>query len=154
MQALILPSGLLHSPVYTLVFWRGAFLSLGLALIALNAFWEVIDSDSECLSLGKELVLACAASGIEGVAVWALAAFVPAALGRGILVPLIVVWVLYRIAHYESWGSYDPSMLVMLQIVIVLGAVALILGHFQLAFMIIGGCALFLAIYAAIVKSL
>ncbi len=149
-----LPSGTLHSPAGLLVFWAAAFVSLCLAVAGLSLFLDQVESDSELLTLGKELVLALAASAIEGTVVWLLAAFAPGAIGRGILLPLVVVGMLYQVAHYDSWGRYEAGTLLVFQIVIVVSAVALVLGQFQLAFMVVGACILFLGIFLSIVRRL
>jgi hypothetical protein len=150
----ILPSRTLQSPIYFLAFWAGAFLSLCLAVVGLMVFLDVIESDSELMTLAKELALAAAASAIEAVGAWALAAFVPAALVRGIFLPLIVAGLLYQVAHYDRWGRYEVGFLFMLQIGIVLAGVAALVGEWQLTFAIVGCYILFLAIVVGIIRSL
>ena len=150
----VLPEGIPASPIYLLAFWAGALVSLCIAVLALNVFTNVIETDSEFMSLKKELILAIVVSGIEATGVWLLAAYVPAASGRGIFLPLIVAGLLYQIAHYDSWGRFEMPLLLIFQFVIVVASVSFFLGYYQAAFFTVAVCILLVWIFAAIARNL
>jgi hypothetical protein len=150
----VIPKGIGQAPGYLFVFWAVAFVTLCLALAGLGAFSNFIGGDSELMSLHKELVLAMIASGIEAAGFFALAAYAPAALGRGIILPVLVVGLIYQVAHYDTWSRYEAGLLLLLQFVLVLAGTALFMRQFQLAFIIITVCIVFLAIFASIARNL
>jgi hypothetical protein len=148
----------MHAAIELVVFWALAFLTLCAAVALMNIFGSVIESDMELLSLGKEAVLAGVASLIEALGIWLVVLFIsPAwrALGlRAMIIPIIVVVLIYKMAHLESWSIWETGLLLAFQLTIVCLVSALISGHFQAAIMVIVGFGIVLAVIAAVARSL
>jgi len=143
----------MHAAIQLVAYWSVAFLTLGLALVLLNIFFGLIGNDLELRTVGAEVVIAGAASLVEAASVWAVISFVPTAT-RALIVPVIIVALIYKIAHLEDWGRYDIFMLLLFQVVIGCFGVSLMFGHFQTAIIILAGFAAVLAVVAGFAKSL
>lgn len=139
-------------------FWMIAFLTLCAAVLLMNIFGGLIESDMELLSLGKEAYIAGTASLIEALGLWLIVLFISPtfrALGlRAMIIPIIIVGLIYKIAHLESWSVWETGLLLVFQFAIGCLLAALISGHFQAAIMVIVGFGVVLALIAAFAKSL
>ena len=148
----------MHAAIELLAFWLVAYLTLCLALVLTSVFGNVIESDMEFLSLGKESVLAGVASLIEATSVWLIVLFIsPEYRGgalRAMIVPLIVVALVYKIAHFESWTVIECGLLLAFQVAIGCLIASLIAGHFFAAIMVVAVCGIILAIVANFAKNL
>jgi hypothetical protein len=148
----------MHAAIELAAFWAIAFLTLCVAVVLLNIFGDVIESDMELLSPGKEAVLAGIASLIEAVGVWLIVLFIPMmyrALGlRAMIIPVMIVALIYKVAHLESWSIFEVGLLLAFQVAIGCLGAALISGHFQAAIMIVVGFGIILAVIASFAKSL
>jgi hypothetical protein len=141
-------------PVFMLVgFWALAFISLCLALLLLNIYANLIDYDFMLHNLGKEAILAGVCSLIEAVSIWAVATYLPGA-ARALIVPALVVFVIYLLAHLEDWNKSDPGLVLIFQFVIGLVALCLFGGHFGAAVIIAIVFAGALAVIGGIAKTL
>ena len=148
----------MHAAIELAAFWSVAFLTLCLAVVLLSVFGNVIESDMELLSLGKEAVIAGMASLIEAASVWLIVLFIsPAYRGgalRAMIVPLIIVALIYKIAHLESWSVFEAGLLLAFQVAIGCLIASLISGHFLAAIMVVAVCGIILAVVASFAKSL
>jgi hypothetical protein len=142
----------MHAAMQLSVFWALAFVSLCAALVLLNLFYNLIGDGLELLSLGKEAVVAGIASFVEAASLWLVVMFVPAA-GRAMIVPVLIVALIYKVAHLEDWGRFEIFLLVIFQVFIGCLATSLFFGHFQTAMIILVGFAAILGIIAAFAKS-
>ncbi len=148
----------MHAAIELAAFWAVAFITLCLAVPLLSIFGDVIESDLELLSLGKEAIIAGIASLIEAVGVWLITLFIDARYHgialRAMIIPVIIVVLIYKIAHLESWSIFEAGLLLAFQIVISCFVVALISGHFGVAVMIVVIFGIILAVIAALARSL
>lgn len=143
----------MHPAIILMGIWVLAFISLCLALLLLNIYSNLIDYDFTLHSLGKEAILAGICSLIEAGSVWAVATYLPAA-ARALIVPVMVVFVIYLLAHFEDWNKYDPGLVLIFQLVIGLVAMCLFGGHFGTALIIVIVFAGGLAVVGGIAKTL
>lgn len=148
----------MHAAIELAAFWSVGFLTLCLAVVLLSVFGNVIESDMELLSLGKEAVIAGIASLIQATSVWLIVLFIsPAFRGgalRAMIVPLIIVALIYKIAHLESWSIFETILLLAFQVAIACLIASLISGHFFAAIIFVAAFGIILAVIAAIAKSL
>jgi hypothetical protein len=148
----------MHAAIELAAFWAVAFLTLCAAVVLLSIFSSVIEGDMELLSLGKEAVVAGIASLIEAVGLWLIVLFIPAMYRglalRAMIVPVIIVALIYRVAHLESWSMFEIVLLVAFQVGVGCLGATLISGHFQAAIMVVVVFVVILAVIASIIKSL
>lgn len=148
----------MHAVLELVAFWAVGFLTLSAAVVLLSIFGGVIGSDMELLSLGREAVIAGIASLIEAAGVWLIIMFIsPAYRGgalRAMVVPLIIVGLIYMIAHLESWGAFEAGLLLVFQVEIACLIASLISGHLLAAIMVVVVCGIILAVVASFAKSL
>jgi len=148
----------MHATILFFAYWAVAFASLCAAVFLMGIFYSIVNNELGLLSLGKELMLAGAASLMEGVSVWLVVSFISATyrpMGLRIMfVPLLAVGLIYKIAHLEDWSRYEAVLLIVFQMVICLVLTNLILGHFWAALFITLGFAAGLAVIASVAKGL
>jgi len=148
----------MHAAIELAAFWAVAFLTLSAAVILLSIFCGVIESDMELLSLGKEAVVAGIASLIEAVGLWLIVLFIPAMYRglalRAMIIPIIMVALIYKMAHLDSWSVLEAGLLLAFQAAIGCLMASLLSGHFQAAIMILVVFGIILAVIAVIAKSL
>ena len=148
----------MHAAIELVAFWAFAFLTLGMAVVLLSIFGGVIESDMELLGIGKDGVFAGLASLFEAATVWVLFLFISAAYRglalRAMIIPLIIVGLIYKIAHLESWSVFEAGLLLAFQVAIGCLLASLISGHFQAAIMVVVVFGIILAVIAAFAKSL
>ena len=132
---------IMHAAIELAAFWAVAFLTLCLALVLLNIFGKVIQSDVELLSLGQEAIMAAVASLIEAMGVWLIVVFISSAYRalalRAMIVPIIIVALIYRIMHLESWSVFEAALLLAFQIVIGCVLSLCVSGHYQAAIVVL-----------------
>jgi hypothetical protein len=143
----------MHAAIQLAMYWVLAFLSLGMALVLLSIFFGVIGNDLELHSAGLEVAIAGVSSLIEALSFWLVVAFIPAG-SRALIIPVVIVALIYKVAHYEDWGRFDVFMLLAFQAVIGFLGVSLFFGHFQAAIYILVGFGVVLAVIAGFAKSL
>jgi hypothetical protein len=143
----------LHPAILFLVLWALAFVTLAVALVLMNLYYGIIGNDLTLRSVGQEAVIAGVASLIEGAGVWLVVSFVPTAV-RALFIPVLLVAMLYKLAHLEDWSRYDVLLFVMFQIVIGGSGAFLFFCQFQTALILIVVFGGFLAIFASIVRNL
>ena len=119
----------------------------------LEYLFGFICNDLELRSVGAEVAIAGVASLVEAASVWVVISFVPTAI-RALVIPVIIVALIYKIAHLEDWGRYDIFMLLLFQAVISCFGVSLMFGHFQAAIIVLAGFAVALFVIASFAKSL
>ena len=73
---------------------------------------------------------------------------------RAMIVPLIIVALIYKVAHFESWSVFEAGLLLAFQVAIGCLIASLISGHFLAAIMLVVGFGIILAVIAAVAKSL
>jgi len=113
------------------MFWGLSFLSLGLAFILLNIYFGWIGRGLGLRNTKSELVIAGAASFVEGGSLWLIMTFFPLAT-RAMIVPLIIVALIYKITHFENyWSRFDIGMLLAFQTIIIFVTIPLIFGRFS-----------------------
>lgn len=142
-----------HAMIQLAVFWALAFLSLGLALVLLNIFFALIGNDLELRSAGSEMVVAGICSLIEGLGFWLVITLIPGG-SRALILPVLIVALIYKAAHYEDWGRFDIFMLLAFQTAIGFMAVSLFFGRFQPALFVLIGFGGLLTVIALCAKSL
>jgi len=143
---------IMHLAVQLLAFWAIAFLTLCTALVLLNAFYGLIGGDFELCSFGKEAAIAGTASLVEGASVWLIISFIPA-VGRALIIPILIVGFIYKLSHLEDWRAGDVILLLVFQAVVFSVGVSLLFGYFKVAIIISAGFAAALAIFAGFAKS-
>jgi len=143
----------MHAALQFAAIWAVAFLSLAMAVVLLNIYFGFIGNDLELRSAGKEAAIAGVASFVEAGSLWLILSFAPGAL-RAMILPVIVAALIYRFAHVEDWSGYDAFMLLAFQVVLVFVGISLMYGHFQAAIVLWVGFILFLAVVAAIARSM
>lgn len=143
----------MHVAIQLAAFWALAFLTLGMAVVLLNIFFDLIGNDLELHSAGTEVSIAGIASLVEAVSMWLVITLVPAA-ARAMIVPAIIVALIYKLAHPVDWGRFHVFMLLVFQAVIGWVGVSLIVGHFHTAIAIVVGFAVALFILASFLKDL
>jgi hypothetical protein len=143
----------MHPVLQLFVFWASAFATLCISVVLLKIYSDFIDSDMTLNGMRAELVTAGAASLVEAGSVWTVLAFIPSAV-RALILPVLIVGLIYKLTHVETWSRYDVLLLLGFQAVIAGSAAALVLGHFLTAFALVGGLAVCLVIMAAVVRSL
>ena len=119
----------------------------------LNIFGSIIQSDIELLSLGKEAMIAGISSLIEAAGLWLIVMFIPLAL-RAMIFPIIIVILIYKVAHLESWSAYEAGLLLVFQVAIGCLIASLVTGHFLSAVMVVVAFGIILAVIAAFLKGL
>ena len=148
----------MHAAIELAAFWAVAFLTLCAAVVLLNIFGDVIESDMELLSPRKEAVIAGIASLIEAVGVWLIVLFIPvmyrALALRAMIIPVVIVALIYKVAHLESWSVFEVGLLLAFQVAIGCLGASLISGHFQAAIMIVVVFGIILAVIATFAKNL
>jgi hypothetical protein len=136
----------MHPAFIFLALWAFAFISLCLALLLLNIYSNVINYDFVLHGLRKEAVLAGVCSLIEGGSVWIIVTYLPAAT-RALILPALLIFVIYLLAHLEDWNRFDPGLVLIFQFVIGATAMALFRGYFGAAAIIV---VVFLGVLAAV----
>src|SRR5471030_68599 len=117
----------MHAVLHILEFWALAFVSLSVALVLLNIFWNLIEQDLCLKTLGQEAVLVGVASPIEAIGLWLLLPLGPGAM-RAMILPALLVGVIYKVAHFEDWSRYEIICLLMFQLIIVAVGASLLEG--------------------------
>jgi hypothetical protein len=147
----------MHAAIELAAFWAVAFLTLSVAVVLLKIYCDVIESDMDLLSIGKEATVSGLASLIEAVGVWLIVLFIPAmyrGMGlRAMIVPFILVALIYKITHLESWSILEIGLLLAFQVAVGYFGAALILGHFGAAFMVVVVIGIMLAVIASFAKN-
>ena len=143
----------MHIALKILELWALAFLTLALALTALNLIWAAIDYDLALHSLGKELFIAALAALVEGVSVTVVIMFIPTA-ARALFIPGIIVALIYKIAHLEDWSRYEVILLLAFQLIIIGFSLCLWAGFFGVAFIVLAAFVAIAALIITIGKSL
>ncbi len=148
----------MHAAVELTAFWAFGFLTLSAAVVLLSVFCGVIESDMELLTLGKEAIIAAIASLLEAMGVWLIVLLIPA-MSRGIalramIIPLVIVALIYKVAHLESWSTFEAGLLLAFQVAVGCLIASLISGHFLSAIMVVVVFGIILAIIGAFSKSL
>jgi hypothetical protein len=139
--------------VHFLAFWGAAFLTLCAALGLLSVFYQLVGSDLELESLGKEALVAAFASLFEGVGLWVALSVLHGG-GRILLVPGLIVFIIYRLHHLTDWSGYEPGVILVFQLVIGYCAAMLFAGQFGTALVIALVFVASLGLVASLVKSL
>ncbi|MGO8836508.1 MAG: hypothetical protein ACLQAH_16195 [Limisphaerales bacterium] len=143
----------MHAAIQLVMYWTLAFLTLGMALMLLNIFFGLIGNDLELRSAGSETVIAGVSSLIEALSFWLVVTFVPLG-SRALIIPVVIVALIYKVAHHENWGRFDVFMLLAFQAVIGFLGVSLLFGHFQTAIFILVGFGVVLAVIAFFARGL
>jgi len=143
----------MHAAIQLGVYWVLAFLSLGIALLLLSIFFGLIGNDLELRSAGAEAAIAGVSSFIEALSFWLVVTFIPAG-SRALIIPVVIVALIYKIAHYEDWGRFDVFMFLVFQAVVGFFGVSLFFGHFQTAIIVLIGFGGVLTIIALFARSL
>lgn len=133
--------------------WLFTFVTLAGALVLLNLYSDWIGSDFALHGIGKELTVAAVCSLIEAASVWAVVTYVPSAT-RALFIPVLLVWVIYRVAHLDDWGHLDAGWVLLFQFALMGILGGLVTGHFGLSVLIGFGFAAVLGIVAAILRGL
>lgn len=131
----------MHAAIDLLVYWGLAFLALGLSVFLLAIFDAVTDNDLIFLSPVKEIALAAVASLIQALGVWLIVVYfhgaARAVASRGLIIPLLMVALIYKIAHLEDWSRYDILMLFAFQLAVCCFGICLAMADFAGAFWVL-----------------
>lgn len=139
--------------VSLLVFWALAFVTLFGAVLALSVFYQLVGSDLDLESWGKEAVVAALASLFEGAGLWIVFSVLHGG-GRVLLFPGVIVFVIYRLHHLTDWRGYEPGVILLFQLVIGYCGAMLFAGHFGAALLVTVVFVGALALVASLVRSL
>jgi hypothetical protein len=139
--------------VHLLAFWGIAFLTLSAALVALSVFYQLVGSDLELESWGKEAIVAGVASLFEGAGLWVVFSILHGG-SRVLLFPGLIVFIIYRLHHLTDWSGYEPGVLIVFQLVIGYCCAMLLAGHFGTALLVSLIFIAALALVAGLVKNL
>jgi hypothetical protein len=143
----------MHIALHILIFWALAFTSLGLAILLLNIFWNLIEQDLDLKDLSREAIIASGASMIEAIGLTLLIPLGARGL-QAMLIPFLIVGLIYKISHLEDWSHYEIICLLLFQLIIVAIGASLFLGNFTATFGILITFAIVLAIIVAFVRGL
>jgi hypothetical protein len=143
----------MHIALHILIFWALAFTSLGLAILLLNIFWNLIEQDLDLKDLSREAIIAGGASMIEAIGLTLLIPLGARGL-QAMLIPFLIVGLIYKISHLEDWSHYEIICLLLFQLIIVAIGASLFLGNFTATFGILITFAIVLAIIVAFVRGL
>jgi hypothetical protein len=132
---------MMHAAIELMVFWVVAFVTLCGAVYLLAIFDGLMENDLELHPPGKEAAIAGVASLIEATGLWLIVLFIPAytrGLGmRAMIIPILIVALIYKVAHLEDWSRYDILLLLMLQVVICCLGGSLMTAHFGTAILVV-----------------
>jgi hypothetical protein len=142
----------MHAVIKLTEFWAAAFLSLAVAVILLNIYFGLIGNDLELLTAGKEIAIAAVASLVEAAGLWLILSFAPSAM-RAMVFPVLIVGLIYKIAHLTDWSRYDVFMLLVFQVAIAFVGLSLFHGQFQTALVMLVAFAFGLVVLGAIFRS-
>jgi hypothetical protein len=126
---------------------------LGLAILLLNIFWNLIEQDLDLKDLSREAIIAGGASMIEAIGLTLLIPLGARGL-QAMLIPFLIVGLIYKISHLEDWSHYEIICLLLFQLIIVAIGASLFLGNFTATFGILITFAIVLAIIVAFVRGL
>ena len=143
----------MHATLVLLGFWAFAFVTLCLALVALNIYSNMIDYGLTLNSAGKEAALAAVCALIEAASVWLVVTYLPAAT-RALFISFMLIALIYTLAHLEDWNRFDGVIALAFQFAIGGFLVCLFSGNFGAALVIAAVFAGALAIIGSIVKGL
>jgi hypothetical protein len=139
--------------VHFLVYWLLAFLTLCAALGLLSVFHQLIGSDLELETLGKEAFVAGFASLFEGGALWLVFSVLQGG-GRVLLVPGIIVFIIYKLHHLTDWSGYEPGIILVFQLVIAYCGLMLFTGQLGTALLVAAVFVAALVLVAMLVRNL
>jgi len=122
----------MHAALVLLGFWVFAFVTLCLALVALNIYSNLIDYAFTLNSVGKEVTLAAICSLVEATSVWVVLTYFPAAT-RALLIPTLLIALIYTLAHLEVWNRFDGIIVLVFQFAIGGFLACLFTGNFVAA---------------------
>lgn len=135
-------------------FWALSFITLCLALVLLNLFFDLVDCDLELHSFGKEAVIAGLASAVQGAGYWFSASLFQGDPSHRLVIPGVIAGFIYWIAHLEDWSGYEIGGIAFFQMAILITGICLVDGEFKLAAVVLGVFAVALGVIAGIAKSL
>jgi hypothetical protein len=145
----------MHAIFHILEFWALAFASLSATLVLLNIFWDLIEQDLCLKTLGKEALIAGAASFIEAIGLWLILTFANSPVGMyGMIIPGLIVGVIYKAAHFEDWTRYEIICLLMFQLIVATIVAGLLTAHFATAITVAVVFAMVLAVIASFMRGL
>jgi len=148
----------MHAAIEFAAFWAFALVTLGLAVILLNLFGNLLENDLELLPPGREALLAAFASLIEAAGVWLIVEFIPvlyrALALRAMILPILLVALIYKLMHLESWGVFEAGLLLAFQVTVGFIIASLMFGHYQAAITFIAVFGIILALIANILRNL
>jgi hypothetical protein len=144
-------TSIMHPALVLLGLWAIAFITLALALLAMNAYSDYIGYDFALKSVGKEGVLAAVCSAIQAGSVWTVVTYFPGA-GRALFIPVLLIVLLYVATHLEDWNKIDAVIVLVFQGVIAATFTFLFKGEFGSAIGLVAIVAGALAILANITK--
>ena len=88
-------------------YWALAFVTLSAALVLLNFFCSLIDSDLDMHSVGKEAAVAGVALAVQGADFWLSASLFQGQPFRRLVIPGLIVTIVYWLAHRPEWRGYE-----------------------------------------------
>lgn len=143
----------MHAFLILMGIWVFAFVTLALALIALNIYSDFIGYDFALNTLRQELILAAICSFVEAGSLWTVSTYVPAA-GRALFIPFMLVTLIYTAAHLDVWNRFDGIIVLIFQFAIGGTLACLFSGHIGAAATILTAFVIGLAIIAGIARGL
>ncbi len=139
-----------------LAYWALAFVTLCVALVALHAFYRLVDSDLHLHAWPKEVVVATVASFFQGAGFWASALlFHGDAFRRPVLlIPFTISGLVYWMTHLNDWSGYEIGGIALFQAVLAGLFLCMYSAQYKLAVLIAGGFAICLMAITGIVRKL
>jgi hypothetical protein len=103
-------------------------------------------------------VIAGIASLVEGAGLWVVLCLIPREFRlagmRGLLLPALIVFLIYRVMHFEDWHYGDVFFLLVFQLVLSILCGSIFAGHFGPALIVLVVFGILLALIAAFARSL
>ena len=96
-------------------FWALAFASLSLALVLLNFFCRLINSDLDLHGFRRETVIVGLASTAQAAGFWFSASLFHGDPFRRLLIPGAIVGIIYWLTHFEDWSGYEVGGIALFQ---------------------------------------
>jgi hypothetical protein len=134
-------------------YWVCAFLTLSTSLLLLFCYFRLVGSDLGLNGFIRELVLALGVSACEAGLMRLLSWVIGYHYEHNMIGPGLIVILIYKLAHLADWDNFEAPVLFGLQMTVWLSSGAIYAGEFQVAFVILVGCAMCLSVMGGFAKT-
>jgi len=137
-----------------LEYWGLSLLTLGSAVVLLDRFYRLFNSDLELYNFKKEALVAGIASAVQGAGFWFSASLFHGDPFKRLVIPGALAGLIYWIAHLERWSGYEICGIAFFQTAIISTGICVMAGNFKLAALVLVLFTVGLAIVAGIARNL